>query len=268
VILRDESADCDRPASELLAAWDAVASVQVPQPPPFLFVTQPDHAHVSGALAAAFDRRRFPWLTAELLEAIALHDEGWALLEGSSPRPLSPALHDGHAVPFNAAPAEQFLRAWTISIARAEQAGALAGLTVSRHFQALGKFGLAKLEDQPEEAARIRRFLDQEAQRESRLRNGGNSATKEASAGEALTQRIALLQFCDLLSLHLCSNAAQPVEFPQDFGCGRIRLRRQHGSVKLSPSPFEAPVTIGFDVFQAGPDCAVAGHHRVEVQIS
>ena len=77
-----------------------------------------------------------------------------------------------------------------------------------------------------------------------------------------------MLQFCDLLSLHLCSNAPQPVEFPQDFGCGRISLRREATRAVLSPTPLAAPLRLSFPAFLAGRDHRVVASHTVEVELS
>jgi hypothetical protein len=77
-----------------------------------------------------------------------------------------------------------------------------------------------------------------------------------------------MLQFCDLLSLHLCSNAPQPVEFPQDFGCGCISLCREGSRGVLSPTPLASPLRLSFPVFLAGRDHCVLASHSVEVQLS
>jgi len=262
MILRNEDQSYEPGCGQKLSAFDAIASVQKNNTLPCWFVTQPDHAHLSGVIAAGFDRRRFPELTAEVVEAIALHDEGWEVFDGSAPEPRPQAFDDGHAIPFVAIPPAQFLRAWGQSIGQAERVGALAGLIVSRHFQSLAGFGLARLAGQPEETSKIRQFLAAEQQREQHL-------LSQCGAGREIVERLtAMLQFCDLLSLHLCSNAPQPVEFPQDFGCGRISLRREQSCAALSPTPLASPLRLSFPVFLAGRDHRVLASHSVEVQLS
>jgi hypothetical protein len=93
-------------------------------------------------------------------------------------------------------------------------------------------------------------------------------AEGETPEPEVVRLSLPVLQFCDLLSLHLCSNAPQPVEFPQDFGGGRVILRRQGSRVALSPSPLAAPVTITFHAFLAEPNRTVRRRRSVELQLS
>ncbi len=263
MVLRNEDERSEQPADQVLPAWDAVASVQRQDRLPCWFVTQPDHAHVSGVIAANFDRVRFPLLTNEVIQAIGLHDEGWEIFDGSSPEPRPVILAEGgRALPFMALPPDCYLRAWRGSIARAERLGPLAGLVVSRHFQALGKFGLERLKALPAAADQVKQFLEEEQRRESRLESAGNLDP------EAVRVSLAVLQFCDLLSLHLCSNAPQPVEFPQDFGAGRITLRRQQSCVTLSPSPLAGPVTLRFSAFLAETNRTVRRLRSVELQLN
>jgi hypothetical protein len=262
MILRNENQGYERGCGQKMAAFDAIASVQKNNVLPCWFVTQPDHAHLSGTIAAGFDRQRFPELTADVVEAIGLHDEGWEMFDGSAPEPRPQTFEDGHAIPFVAIAPDQFLRAWGHSISEAERVGAVAGLVVSRHFQSLGRFGLARLEAQPDESSKVRQFLSAEQQREQRL------LSQCCADGEIIERLTAMLQFCDLLSLHLCSNAPQPVEFPQDFGCGRISLHREGVCAVLSPTPLASPLRLSFPAFLAGRDHRVVASHSVEVQLS
>lgn len=262
MILRDENQNYRPGCGQKMFVFDAIATVQNSNHLPCWFVTQPDHAHISGAIASGLDRRRFPGLTADIVEAIGLHDEGWETFDGSSPAPHPAAFEDGHAIPFTAMPPDSYLRAWAGSIDKAEQLGVLAGLMVSRHFQALGRYGLAKLEAQPDEFSKVKKFLSDEQRREQRLLSASHADL------QALERLIAALQFCDLLSLHLCSNAPQPVEFPQDFGEGRIGLQREGSCVTLSPTPLAATLRLSFTTFLAGRDRSVTDSRQVEVQLS
>jgi hypothetical protein len=197
-----------------------------------------------------------------MIRAIGLHDEGWESVDGISPEPRPVvSAKDGRALPFLVLPPDVYLRAWSSSIARAEGLGALAGLVVSRHFQSLGKFGLVRLEKQPAEAEKVRRFLDEECERETRL----GSAAYDPNVVRLL---VSMLQFCDLLSLHLCSNAPHPVEFPQGFGCGCVSLSREGSRVTLSPSPLAAPISLRFSAFLAERNRTVRRSRSVELQLS
>jgi hypothetical protein len=262
MILRNENQGYEPGRGQTMSAFEAIAAVQKNDLLPCWFVTQPDHAHLSGTIAAGFDRRRFPELTADVVEAIGLHDEGWEIFDGSDPEPRPQAFRDGRAIPFIAIPPDQFLRAWGCSIGKAERVSGLAGLVVSRHFQSLGRFGLARFEAQPAECSKVRQFLCAEQERERRL-------LSECNAGSELVERlVAMLQFCDLLSLHLCSNAPQPVEFPQDFGRGRIALRREESCTVLSPTPLASPMRLSFPAFLAGRDHRVVASRTVDVELS
>ncbi len=261
MILRNENQAYES-SGPTMPVFEAIASVQKNDSLPCWFVTQPDHAHLSGAIAAGFDRRCFPELTADMVEAIGLHDEGWEVFDGSAPEPHPQAFEDGRAIPFVAIAPDQFLRAWARSIGKAERLGALAGLVVSRHFQMLGRFGLGKFEAQPEECSRVRQFIATEQAREQRLLDA-------CGVGPEVVERLlATLQFCDLLSLHLCSNAPQPVEFPQDLGRGRISLRREESHSVLSPTPLAAPLRLSFPIYLAGSDRRVVASRSVELQLS
>jgi hypothetical protein len=262
MILRNENQGYEPGGGQKMSAFEAIAVVQKNDLLPCWFVTQPDHAHLSGAIAAGFDRRRFPELTADVVEAIGLHDEGWEIFDGADPEPRPRAFQDGRAIPFIAIPPDQFLQAWACSIGKAERVSRLAGLVVSSHFQSLGRFGLARLAGQPAECSKVRQFLCHEQEREQHLR-------RECSVGsEAVERLVAMLQFCDLLSLHLCSNASQPVEFPQDFGCGRISLRREESRAVLSPTPLASPMRLSFPAFLAGCDHRVVASRSVDIELS
>jgi hypothetical protein len=54
-----------------------------------------------------------------------------------------------------------------------------------------------------------------------------------------LEQLVGVLQFCDLLSLYVCSGARDNAEFPQYFGV-KARLTVETGGYKLEPSLIES----------------------------
>ena len=75
------------------------------------YVTQPDHARISGELAAAFDPRKVPNVNEAIVRAISMHDIGWMPYEGdmSTPRPPK-QLESGVPLSFANAEPELFLR--------------------------------------------------------------------------------------------------------------------------------------------------------------
>ncbi len=213
--------------------FDAIVNRQQRDGDEYFLVTQPDHAKLSGLVAAALDRERLPYIADEVVEAIATHDLGWLPLDGAAPRPILPPYEaEGRLRSFLTTPPELFLRAWTGSISHAEQIGPTAGTMVSQHFEQLAQFRLRRAEDSPEDVARLHRFLAQEAARQLRL---GRSIDQ----GHA-TQLLRLLQFCDLISLYLCCGVVIPLEFPQQFGSGVVAIARKDVVTELRGVPLHS----------------------------
>ena len=71
-----------RAGKEILPAWEAVAVTQSCGGSDCWLVAQPDHAALAGDLAANFASPDFPQVDPDAVRAIALHDSGWARLDG------------------------------------------------------------------------------------------------------------------------------------------------------------------------------------------
>jgi hypothetical protein len=131
----------------------------------------------------------------------------------------------------------QFLQAWTASIESARQLAPAGGIVVSRHFCELGKFRLQHSDGLTgEERELIRAFLGREQERQKRLRRDcPQSATQ-------LDQGLAVLQFCDLLSLYLCCGAEGEADFPPGVTDRPVRITHPPGEsgYRLDPSPFHS----------------------------
>ena len=130
-------------SAHLIPAWKAIEPRQHLRADSYLLVTQPDHATLAGALAAGFVSPQFPRLHPGIVEAIAVHDAGWALFAEEAGPAAAPAL-DAQGKPLSfveIAPAD-FIRAWAASIQRAEQVCADGGIIVSLHFSSLARFRL------------------------------------------------------------------------------------------------------------------------------
>ena len=97
--------------------------------PAWLLVSQVEHARVSGELTSAW---REPF-SAEVIEAITHHDDGWAKWE-ATPQ-LDPAR--GRPLSFLEMPVADAIEIWNDSIATARQIGLLAGAMVAGHFISL-----------------------------------------------------------------------------------------------------------------------------------
>jgi hypothetical protein len=234
-------------SSEIIPAWSAVAATQKQTASAWWLVAQPDHAALAGELAAEFDTRAFPRLEDDVVGAIALHDAGWAKYDGggtagggTGDAPQPPRDPKERPLSFLQAPVTMFVEAWTASIQCAEEkAGAIGGLMVSGHFRRLAEHRLNSVEDSPQDTARIRKFVENEATQDAaRLRRQWRSPSE-------VEHLVDLLQFCDLLSLYLCCGAHASVQFPRAIGSRSVVLRRDGELCLLDPSPFREEISLG-----------------------
>jgi len=209
--------------------WDAILPTQKARAPEYWLITQPDHAALSGAIAAALGPPLLPQLSSEVVQGITLHDEGWAPFDAQI------TLTDGRPLSFLDFLPKDFLRAWNGSIERAEKIAPIAGAMVSEHFSRLARNRLEWRIDGAEDRKLLLDLLEHEQARQQRLLGGYSQ-----EEFEFLTD---VLQFCDVLSLYLCCGAVQDVEFSQRFGAKPIRLRReaardQAAVCRFEPTPF------------------------------
>jgi hypothetical protein len=219
------------PASACVPVWEAILPTQKANASEYWLITQPDHAALSGDIAAALGPPLLPQLCTEVIQGITLHDEGWAPFDARI------TLTNGRPLSFLDSLPKDFVRAWSVSIERAEKVAPIAGAMVSGHFWRLARNRLDWGIDGAEDRRLLRDFLESEQARQQRLLGG---CSREES--EFLTD---VLQFCDVLSLYLCCGAGQDVEFSQGFGSKPIRLRReaarspdQAAVCRFEPSPF------------------------------
>ena len=230
-----------------VSVWKAVAATQQQEASAWWLIAQPDHAALAGDLAAQFSAPDFPRLDSAVVQAIALHDAGWAKYDGggkagggNGTAPQPPRDGTGRPLAFLQAPVGMFVEAWGDSIRCAEEtAGAVGGLMVSGHFRRLAEHRLNSVEDLPEDAARIHAFVKKEIrQDEMRLR-------RQQRLRPEVERLVDLLQLCDLLSLYLCCGSRASVRFPQTIGSRAIELRRDGGFCLLEPSPFREEISLG-----------------------
>jgi len=235
--------DATTPKSEMCAskkplpAWSAVAERQKCQADRYWLISQPDHAHLAGELAANFVSERFPRISTLAARAIAVHDSGWAAFPEES-SPLAPPLlaGDGRPLAFVEAAPRAFLRAWTGSISQAEDVCPEGGIVVSRHFCALGNFRLrGNTSLSQDDRQLIADFLEREQQRQQRL------VARCACSAQELNSLLEVLQFCDLLSLYLCSGVPYAAEFSQPIADQPVQIWPSPGEdfYRLEPSPFQ-----------------------------
>jgi hypothetical protein len=218
-----------------IPAWAAVAERQKCHARAYWLISQPDHAQLAGDLAANFVSRDFPHVNPELARAIGVHDSGWGIFGPEANTSDAPFLSgEGKPLAFIEFEPEQFLRAWTGSIERAEAICAAGGIIVSRHFCELGRMRLAGGGLTEEGRQLIADFEERENSRQARL------LPQCSESAEELDALLEVLKFCDLLSLYLCSGAQHEAEFGQKLTSRPVRVRQSESMYIFSPSPFQA----------------------------
>lgn len=228
-----ESDGAVRPVFEAIAETQRKAAVTD------WYVTQPDHARISGELSAAFDSRKVPNVREPIVRAISMHDLGWMPFDGDVSSPCAPErLESGVPVSFANTEPEQFLRAWLGSIQASQSTGPLGGLIVSAHFARLTHPYLERGAGTPVQRAQVEQFSQREAARIDRLLPQAGLPLEEI---EAL---IVVLQFCDLASLYLCANPVAPVELPQVLSGSRVQLSFEQGSFRMRPNLMDHVVVL------------------------
>lgn len=218
------------PAStDFLPAWSVVERVQRQTYDACWMITQPSHAALAGEFAAKMTCAQAPKLDAALVRAIALHDAGWGVMDSQAIM-QSRSINQGCPKSFIACSVGDFVTAWEKSIDIAESASPAGGYIVSRHFARIAEHGAPQIADG--DRHKISRFLEQEAIRQKQL------AAKQNHSGQELESLTDVLQFCDLLSLYVCTGSRERVEFPEYFGT-KARLTVEADGYRLEPQWIE-----------------------------
>ena len=208
-------------------------------------VSQPAHAWLAAQLAmrwgnAHFDRPE-PW--AQVILAVATHDQGWLEWEGAPE--LIP--ETGRPRDFMHMAVEEHLAIWRRSIAWARLQSRYAALLVSRHATELTRAILDSEEDKRARSLRETFIAEQEAfQAELRRELEADPTQAEWVTPEREEGNLRLLQACDLLSLAFCNGWPFPrqVMAPHRDGAPPVSLRVQQVSPQrftFSPYPFDVP---------------------------
>jgi hypothetical protein len=271
----------------------------------FRLVTQPDHAALSGYLAAHWRNADFArlgdWdpspdpeaLWREIVFGITQHDNGWWEWEAD---PEIDA-EDGLPLDFLQGSDEGGFARWRRGAARFEHGHPCASVLVNRHAYWLQAarvveirepqfrhplFGFRQRRSEPdsEEAATLREFLIERLSHErgllDRLAMKG-PLWRHAIRDDTLLPAVRLLQVLDTISLALCGGARQPVtllEVPRASWGDRVEMRMSpadKGCVAMSPYPFNAdPLAVAFPAARAE---AFAGPEKwirtvVEIRLS
>jgi hypothetical protein len=220
------------PIGKLRPAWDIVQEIEKREYSSCWMITQPSHAALAGDIAAKFNGAQapnftIPSLDAALIRAIALHDAGWGMPDAQAVQ-MSRMGRVFKPKSFLHVSVADFLAAWTQSIEITQPVSPAGGYMVSRHFWRLAEHRINFAQDGEPDRQKLRQFLATETSRQKTL-----AAQQERSA-EELESLTDLLQFCDLLSLYICSGAQESVEFPEYFGV-KVTLQVEPGGYRLEP---------------------------------
>jgi hypothetical protein len=219
--------------SEPVVAWQGVQAREQQDASEFWMITQPAHAALAGDLAAALKDDLFGPIDLTVSRSIALHDAGWSMEDADQIQQLraNPKLKP-HS--FLNASVDEFLGAWTKSIETAEKFAPVGGYVVSRHFERLSE------RDAQNDAGKLARFRAQEKERQKKLRTEINFQE------QALERLVDALQFCDLLSLYLCSGSKRSVKFDHP----KLTLTRVGDEHRLDPFPFREHQQFSFSAMR------------------
>ncbi len=216
---------------EFLPAWSVVERLQQQKYDNCWMITQPSHAALSGELAEKLRAAQLPRLEPDLVRAIALHDAGWGIPDAQAIMQTR-SVNQGCPKSFIDCTVNEFLMAWEKSIDIAEAVSPAGGWCVSRHFYRLAEQRLSHSADNQDDRAKLARFVENERRRQNQL------AAKQQQSPAELELLADVLQFCDLLSLYVCSGARERAEFPEYFGT-KVRLSVEAETYRLEPQVIE-----------------------------
>jgi hypothetical protein len=219
-------------STEFRAAWPAIQGIQKQKYESCWLITQPSHAALAGALAAALQGLHVPKPDAKLTQAIALHDAGWGMADAQI---IQMSRADSRYTPgsFLETSVPEFLSAWSKSIAAGQAVSPMGGYIVSRHFCRLAENLSASAASNKEDRQKLESFLSNEDRRQKKL------AAQQSLGLQDLELFTDLLQFCDLLSLYMCCGAQENVIFPEYFGA-MMRITNRPEGIELDP-PWISP---------------------------
>lgn len=219
-------------SEEFVDAWPVVERMQRKPYTSCWMITQPSHAALAGGIAAQLTGPQVPKLDASLIRAIELHDAGWGHADAEA---IMHSRSSAGAAPksFLAVDLPEFLTAWTQSIEITQKVSKAGGYMVSRHFWRLAEHRVVRGDDKPADLKKLQSFLNSESARQKKLMTG---QTRTLDDLERLTD---LLQFCDLLSLFICSGAQERGQLPECFGV-KAKIVAQGTEYRLDPALVES----------------------------
>jgi hypothetical protein len=245
----------------------------------YRFVTQPDHAALSGQLAARWNSREFarpePWHAVCI--AAAHHDQGWQAYD------MAPHVGEEGVIDFISVPAESWTTFYADGVTAVAAIDRYAGLLASMHAAGLKRSAYGSRPGIPDRAtdSRFAEFIDEQESfqgqiaeelagsaryseyvDESELRflaalhetGDVGDAVGEIEGRSRLGEQYLLLQAFDTLSLHLCRNVAieastiGPIPTVEGETADIELSPVGPGALRIDPYPFEsAPLSVSVD---------------------
>ena len=216
----------------------------------YLLISQPAHAWLAGALAAAWGNERFtrPAPREAVVMATRLHDIGW-LAWDAAPR----LGEDGRPVSFLDTNLDETIPIWKRAVRKVSLLDPYAALLVSKHASTVYRRRLERGADPTEQRAAVEASLaEQAAIQESFCRQlADHPVYGPATEPDHLSAAYRWLRACDLLSLALCtddissSGVIEAVQGTEPVKFSKIRYERPRPfELRLDPTPFSAPLRL------------------------
>jgi hypothetical protein len=206
----------------------------------WLLISQVDHAHLAGEIAALWGNESVPALPLPewLVPAVRDHDEAWREWEHS------PSIDPDNGKPreFLEMTMPEATQIWSRSISACDRRP-MSRLWVSRHFQYLARLALDSRKDVREDVAALESFLAEQAEVE-RVDRAAYGSRPELGGryDEVAEQGFRFVQMFDRMSLWLCCATRSK---PQDFsvpGFGAVRFTPQPDGSTFVAEPFPLSV--------------------------
>lgn len=196
----------------------------------WLLISQPDHAALSGELAALWREPDGRALSPAAIRAVGHHDDGWIDRE-AAPR-VDPAT--GRPAHFREATAAEHLDIWRRGPALVAAADPYAGILVSHHGSGLTAMKIRLSESLAAgERAALERYLDEQAA----FREGVARDAAIDLGAPGLARDVAILRLLDYVSLVLCCGPAPARRLDVDGASLEMRPLGER-RVTLDPWPF------------------------------
>ncbi len=186
-------------------------------------VTQPAHAELAAGLARHWQFPTLPRIDdPEFLTAVARHDSGWETVD-RQPHFNS----DGSPVSFLEWPLTSAVEVWRDSIEEARSRGSRGGCAVARHFVLLGRMALGRTLA-PGDRTAVEQFI---------------AVSEPRPLDPVVEHWAALLQICDLLSLHLVTGGRMSTALLEKIGVA-AQFDEATSRLSLDPFPFGRPLKL------------------------